>query len=135
MDEPLSILYAKLRVETRVNILKLHQRLETTFIYVTHDQVEAMTMGTRIAVMKDGEIQQVDTPHNLYRRPSNMFVAGFMGSPSMNFLKVEVGGDGHATLRGDNFQIHVTEELLRRSGVSRGQKVIMGLRPEDLNDA
>ena len=86
MDEPLSNLDAKLRVQMRIEIAKLHQRLGTTIIYVTHDQTEAMTLGTRIVVMKDGIIQQVDTPQNLYEKPQNLFVAGFMGSPQMNFL-------------------------------------------------
>src|SRR4029077_13000569 len=133
MDEPLSNLDAKLRVETRVNILKLHQRLQTTFIYVTHDQVEAMTMGARIAVMRDGVVEQVDTPHNLYQRPANMFVAGFIGSPAMNFLQVEVSGNGQSTLRGEGFEIAVPEADLSRSGATRGQRVVLGLRPEDLN--
>ena len=95
MDEPLSNLDAKLRVQMRIEIAKLHQRLDATIIYVTHDQTEAMTLGTRIVVMKDGVIQQVDTPQNLYDKPQNLFVAGFMGSPQMNFLdaKVEVKGD------------------------------------------
>ena len=95
MDEPLSNLDAKLRVQMRIEIAKLHQRLGTTIIYVTHDQTEAMTLGTRIVVMKDGVIQQVDTPQNLYEKPCNLFVAGFMGSPQMNFLDatVEVAGD------------------------------------------
>ncbi len=94
MDEPLSNLDAKLRVQMRVEISKLHQRLGTTIIYVTHDQTEAMTLGTRIVVMKDGVVQQVDTPQNLYQKPQNLFVAGFMGSPQMNFLdaKVKVSG-------------------------------------------
>ncbi len=92
MDEPLSNLDAKLRVQTRAEISKLHQRLETTFIYVTHDQTEAMTMGTRIAVMKNGILQQLDTPQNLYDYPTNMFVAGFIGSPAMNFFDAKVGG-------------------------------------------
>ena len=95
MDEPLSNLDAKLRVQMRIEIAKLHQRLGTTIIYVTHDQTEAMTLGTRIVVMKDGVIQQVDTPQNLYDKPQNLFVAGFMGSPQMNFLDaiVEVQGE------------------------------------------
>jgi multiple sugar transport system ATP-binding protein len=135
MDEPLSNLDAKLRVETRVNILKLHQRLETTFIYVTHDQVEAMTMGARIAVMRDGVVEQVDSPHNLYHQPSNMFVAGFIGSPAMNFLPVEVAGNGQPSLHGDDFDIPVSETELSRLGAKRGQRVVLGLRPEDLNDA
>ena len=99
MDEPLSNLDAKLRVETRANIARLHQRLGTTTVYVTHDQVEAMTMGTRIAVMDKGELQQVGTPQELYDSPKKLFVAGFIGSPSMNFVNVardgtEVKGDG-----------------------------------------
>ena len=94
MDEPLSNLDAKLRVQMRVEISKLHQRLQTTIIYVTHDQTEAMTLGTRIVVMKDGVVQQVDTPQNLYDKPGNLFVAGFMGSPQMNFLDATVVVDG-----------------------------------------
>src|SRR5213076_3412582 len=94
MDEPLSNLDAKLRVQTRVQILKLHQRLQTTFIYVTHDQVEAMTMGERIVVLDNGIVQQFDSPQTLYEHPVNLFVAGFIGSPAMNFLNVKVGGDG-----------------------------------------
>ena len=92
MDEPLSNLDAKLRVQTRAELIKLHQRLQTTVIYVTHDQVEAMTMGHRIAVMRDGILQQLDTPQALYDRPANMFVAGFIGSPSMNFFEGTVSG-------------------------------------------
>ena len=94
MDEPLSNLDAKLRVQMRVEIAKLHQRLQATIIYVTHDQTEAMTLGTRIVVMKDGVIQQVDTPQNLYEKPCNLFVAGFMGSPQMNFLDATVKVEG-----------------------------------------
>ena len=94
MDEPLSNLDAKLRVQTRAEIARLHQRLETTMVYVTHDQVEAMTMGTRIAVMNEGLLQQVGTPQTLYDEPINRFVAGFIGSPSMNFVEVTVDGDG-----------------------------------------
>src|SRR5579875_2180945 len=94
MDEPLSNLDAKLRVQTRAEIVKLHHRLRTTTIYVTHDQVEAMTMGDRIAVMKDGVLQQLDTPQALYDRPANLFVAGFIGSPAMNMIEMEVARDG-----------------------------------------
>ena len=90
LDEPLSNLDAKLRVQMRTEITKLHQRLQTTFIYVTHDQTEAMTMGSRIVVMKDGFVQQVDTPQNLYDYPANLFVAGFIGSPQMNFFNVKL---------------------------------------------
>ena len=95
MDEPLSNLDAKLRVQMRIEISKLHQKLQTTIIYVTHDQTEAMTLGTRIIVMKDGVIQQVDTPQNLYDRPDNLFVAGFMGSPQMNFINCQVEQNGN----------------------------------------
>ena len=109
MDEPLSNLDAKLRVQMRTEISKLHNKLQTTIIYVTHDQTEALTMGTRIVVMKDGYIQQVDTPANLYERPQNMFVAGFIGSPQMNFVDVKVertsgekGGEGVVLRFGKN---------------------------------
>src|SRR5512136_2970760 len=105
-DEPLSNLDAKLRVQTRAEISKLHMRLGTTFIYVTHDQMEAMTMGTRIAVMKDGLLQQIDTPQALYDHPNNVFVAGFIGSPAMNFLPATVSRrDGIATLAGAGFEM------------------------------
>jgi multiple sugar transport system ATP-binding protein len=104
-DEPLSNLDAKLRVQTRAEISKLHQRLGTTFIYVTHDQVEAMTMASRIAVMKDGILQQIDTPQNLYDHPNNVFVAGFIGSPSMNFFDATLveadGKSGWTAARSD----------------------------------
>jgi multiple sugar transport system ATP-binding protein len=135
MDEPLSNLDAKLRVQTRVQILQLHQRLQATFIYVTHDQVEAMTMGDRIVVLNFGVVQQFDTPKTLYEHPVNRFVAGFIGSPAMNFLDVTVGGDGQATLVADGFSIPVAEGLLSDAGAKRGQKVVMGVRPEDLKDA
>ena len=97
MDEPLSNLDAKLRVQTRAEIQKLHRRLKVTTIYVTHDQVEALTMGDRIVVMKDGLLQQFDSPQNLYDHPLNMFVAGFIGSPSMNFMPATVEGEGDAS--------------------------------------
>jgi len=135
MDEPLSNLDAKLRVQTRVEILKLHKRLETTFIYVTHDQVEAMTMGDRIVVLRDGLIQQVDTPQYLYEHPINMFVAGFIGSPAMNFIPAVIDGDGQASVRGEGFDIPIAERVLSGSGAQRGQEVIVGVRPEDLKDA
>jgi multiple sugar transport system ATP-binding protein len=133
MDEPLSNLDAKLRVQTRVEILKLHRRLEATFIYVTHDQVEAMTMGDRIAVLKGGVLQQVDTPQALYERPVNIFVAGFMGSPSMNFLRLAVADDGPA-LRAEGLHLPVPAALLEAAGAAPGQEFMAGLRPEHLLD-
>jgi len=135
MDEPLSNLDAKLRVQTRAEISKLHQRLETTFIYVTHDQTEAMTMGSRIAVMKNGILQQLDTPQQLYDFPSNTFVAGFIGSPSMNFFDAKVGGSReNPMLDTGNFQIPVPPD--RRDKVANyiGKSVTLGVRPEDLHD-
>jgi multiple sugar transport system ATP-binding protein len=135
-DEPLSNLDAKLRVQTRAEISKLHQQLATTFIYVTHDQTEAMTMGTRIAVMKDGLLQQVDTPQTLYDLPNNMFVAGFIGSPSMNFFEVEVRGTAdQVQVTGDGFELTIPAERARGLRNYLGQKVHMGLRPEDIYDA
>jgi multiple sugar transport system ATP-binding protein len=129
MDEPLSNLDAKLRVATRAEILKLQQRLETTTIYVTHDQVEAMTMGDRIAVMSAGLLQQVGTPEELYRSPQNVFVAGFIGSPAMNLVPVEPAQEeGRAMLRKDGFLVEVPERLL--SGLRGGNAFIAGFRPE-----
>ena len=135
MDEPLSNLDAKLRVQTRVQILQLHERLQATFIYVTHDQVEAMTMGDRIVVLNYGVVQQFDRPKTLYDHPVNRFVAGFIGSPAMNFLDVNVGGDGQAALMAEGLSLPVPERLLSEAGAKRGQKVVMGVRPEDLKDA
>ncbi|MBP5414096.1 MAG: ATP-binding cassette domain-containing protein, partial [Lachnospiraceae bacterium] len=138
MDEPLSNLDAKLRVQMRVEIAKLHQRLGTTIIYVTHDQTEAMTLGTRIVVMKDGVVQQVDTPQNLYDKPQNLFVAGFMGSPQMNFL------DGVVSINGENVTINCAgvdiplppakaKKLIE--GGYDGKTVTFGIRPEDVYDS
>ena len=137
MDEPLSNLDAKLRVAMRTEIKKLHNRLQTTFIYVTHDQTEAMTMGTRIVVMKDGIIQQVDSPANLYTKPCNLFVAGFIGSPQMNFINVTLNKEGDAVYAcfGDD-KIKLTAEKaskLEEAGYI-GKEVIMGIRPEDIHD-
>jgi multiple sugar transport system ATP-binding protein len=129
MDEPLSNLDAKLRVEMRSQISKLHQRLKATTIYVTHDQIEAMTMGTRIVVMKDGFIQQVDTPLNLYDMPRNKFVAGFIGSPSMNFLTATVKADG---LFGDGFGVQTFGGLREGLAAHNGKQVWFGVRPEHL---
>ena len=140
LDEPLSNLDAKLRAQMRTEITKLHQRLGTTFIYVTHDQVEAMTMGTRIVVMKDGFIQQVDTPQNLYEKPCNLFVAGFMGSPQMNFIDAiveEKGGKYSLKIGGEEkkYSINVPDGKVNDALKAKvGQEVIMGIRPEDLHD-
>lgn len=134
MDEPLSNLDAKLRVQTRAEISKLHQRLATTFIYVTHDQTEAMTMGTRIAVLRDGVLQQLDTPQNLYDKPGNIFVAGFIGSPSMNFFDVTlVEEDGRLLVDGGTFRLTIPEEKARPLWPYKGQPVIFGVRPEDIH--
>jgi multiple sugar transport system ATP-binding protein len=132
MDEPLSNLDAKLRVETRANILRLHQRLNTTFVYVTHDQIEAMTMGTRIAVMNEGRLQQVGTPQELYDRPINRFVAGFIGSPAMNFTSVEVTGTGdNVSLTGPSVTIPLPPQFREAIGAA-GRTLIAGYRPEHL---
>ena len=145
MDEPLSNLDAKLRVQMRTEISKLHNKLQTTIIYVTHDQTEALTMGTRIVVMKDGYIQQVDTPANLYERPQNMFVAGFIGSPQMNFIdvkvektsgeKLEKGGEGVLLRFGKN-SVKLPEGKAKKllSSEYIGKEVVMGIRPENLHD-
>jgi multiple sugar transport system ATP-binding protein len=135
MDEPLSNLDAKLRVEARSFISKLHQRLETTFIYVTHDQVEAMTMGTRICVLNAGELQQIDTPFNLYHNPRNIFVGGFIGSPSMNFFDAELSKDENG-IRVDTgiFALHVPQERAEPYESHIGKKVTFGIRPEDVHD-
>ena len=135
MDEPLSNLDAKLRVQTRAEISKLHQRLQCTFIYVTHDQTEAMTMGTRIAVMRDGLLHQVDTPQNLYDLPNNIFVAGFIGSPAMNFFDVKLSGsmeEMHAD--GAGFRLRVPAEKAKALRDHLGKEVIFGIRPEDIHD-
>ena len=138
MDEPLSNLDAKLRVQMRVEISKLHQRLETTIIYVTHDQTEAMTLGTRIVVMKDGVIQQVDTPQNLYDKPQNLFVAGFMGSPQMNFLDaiVEVQGEtAYLKVAGHAIPLPPAKSKKLIEGGYDGRSVTFGIRPEDVYDS
>lgn len=137
MDEPLSNLDAKLRVQMRTEIAKLHKKLETTFIYVTHDQTEAMTLGTRIVVMKDGIIQQVDTPQQLYNHPVNIFVAGFIGSPQMNFIESKVvDNNGKIVLKFEDASIPLNEEhskVIKEKGYI-GKEVIMGIRPENIDD-
>ena len=138
MDEPLSNLDAKLRVQMRIEISKLHQRLGTTIIYVTHDQTEAMTLGTRIVVMKDGVIQQVDTPQNLYQKPCNLFVAGFMGSPQMNFLEGTISqknNDVFITIGDSDIKIPAAKASALKDGGYVGKAVIMGIRPEDIHDS
>ena len=141
MDEPLSNLDAKLRVQTRAEISKLHRRLQTTTVYVTHDQTEAMTMGDRIAVMRDGILQQLDTPQNLYDHPANMFVAGFIGSPAMNFFPVTVEADASGVhVRTDGFRLRVPKQYeaalgAAAQGGTAAVQVMMGLRPEDVEDA
>ncbi|MGN6796638.1 MAG: ABC transporter ATP-binding protein [Gaiellaceae bacterium] len=138
MDEPLSNLDAKLRVQTRAEIAKLQSELGVTTIYVTHDQIEAMTMGTRVAVMRKGELQQVDDPQTLYDRPVNLFVGGFIGSPAMNMLDATITSNGglKATV-GDQTIALGSETLQTHPGLSAydGKRVILGIRPEDLEDA
>ena len=137
LDEPLSNLDAKLRASMRTELTKLHKKVETTFVYVTHDQVEAMTMATRIVVMKDGLIQQVDTPQNLYDYPVNLFVAGFIGTPQMNFIScklIEEGGELFVTF--GTSKIKVPAEKANNPALKEyvGQEVIVGIRPECLYD-
>ena len=134
-DEPLSNLDAKLRVATRAEITKLHQNLQTTFIYVTHDQVEAMTMASRIAVMKDGILHQVDTPQQLYDRPANVFVAGFIGSPAMNFFEANVvKSDGRLMVDAGTFNVPVPGSKTSAYEGYAGKPVIFGIRPDDIHD-
>ncbi|MFB5761925.1 ABC transporter ATP-binding protein [Paenibacillus medicaginis] len=137
MDEPLSNLDAKLRGQMRAEITKLAKRLETTVIYVTHDQVEAMTMGDRIVVMKDGVIQQAASPDELYNRPVNLFVAGFIGSPTMNFINGKLSEkDGGMYFTANNIDLLVPEgkaQVLKSKGYS-GKEVILGIRPEDIHE-
>src|SRR5512136_2229820 len=134
-DEPLSNLDAKLRVQMRAELSKLHDRLQTTMIYVTHDQVEAMTMGTKIVVMKDGVIQQVGAPLEVYNHPVNMFVAGFIGSPVMNFFpcRLVVRG-GRLTMDAESFQLPIPENRVRSYERLAGSEVIFGIRPNDIHD-
>ena len=139
LDEPLSNLDAKLRLGTRVEIAKLHRQLGTTMIYVTHDQIEAMTLGHRIVVMDRGEVQQIDTPMNLYRAPANVFVAGFLGSPAMNFFAGRVtAGDGTSIAIGKTL-LRVARDEADAIAKYNGHELIVGVRPEDLmlaaNDA
>jgi multiple sugar transport system ATP-binding protein len=134
-DEPLSNLDAKLRVETRANISKLHQQLQTTFIYVTHDQTEAMTMASRIAVINKGLLQQIDTPQVLYDRPDNLFVAGFIGSPAMNFFPATLRkDDGRLVVDGGTFALKVPEERTEVYMREVDRPIIFGIRPENIHN-
>ncbi len=132
MDEPLSNLDAKLRASMRTELAKLQERLQTTTIYVTHDQVEAMTMGDRIVVMKDGVIQQVAPPQELYDRPANLFVAGFIGSPAMNFLRGRLSDDAR-TFHAATFQFPVPERLSAAARPYAGREMVLGIRPENMH--
>ncbi len=135
MDEPLSNLDAKLRVEARAFIQKLHQQLGTTFIYVTHDQTEAMTMGTRIAVLNAGILQQLDTPANLYRRPINRFVAGFIGSPAMNFFDAVLKKEGEDLIVDAGiFKVTIPPMFKERYDKYAGREIVFGIRPENIHD-
>jgi len=135
LDEPLSNLDAKLRVQTRAEISKLHHNLGTTFVYVTHDQTEAMTMASRIAVMNKGILQQLDTPQNLYDRPNNLFVAGFIGTPAMNFFKVKLDKDGES-IYAVNKELKVKLPPAKAEKVQKlvGKEVILGIRPDDIHN-
>jgi multiple sugar transport system ATP-binding protein len=139
MDEPLSNLDAKLRVEMRTYLAELHQRLRTTTLYVTHDQTEAMTMGDRVAVMRDGRLQQVDIPQVLYDRPANAFVAGFIGSPAMNLLRGRLGGgDGAMSVELGEVALPLPRSLLAARpalATYAGREILVGIRPEDIEDA
>jgi multiple sugar transport system ATP-binding protein len=133
MDEPLSNLDAKLRVQTRRELIKLHRRLQTTFIYVTHDQVEAMTMGERIAILKDGVLQQVDHPRDVYDRPANVFVASFIGSPAMNFFQAELASQGDGLVaRSDGVEMQLSAAQAQALAKLTTPNVTIGVRPEHM---
>ncbi|WP_219471499.1 ABC transporter ATP-binding protein [Nonomuraea rhizosphaerae] len=138
MDEPLSNLDAKLRVSMRASLNQMHERLGVTTVYVTHDQVEAMTLGDRVCVLRDGILQQVDTPQNLFDKPVNLFVAGFMGSPSMNFATAELVRDGGAAVTFADIKLNIPDSAFsEKPGLDQyiGKKVILGIRPSDFEDA
>jgi len=136
-DEPLSNLDAKMRVQMRTEITKLHQRLQATMIYVTHDQIEAMTMGDRIAVMNNGKVQQIDTPLKLYNEPDNLFVAGFLGTPPMNFVKGELKQERDAIvfkeMQGGTIEVRFADRPQAREFL--GKPMLLGIRPEDIEVA
>lgn len=132
-DEPLSNLDAKLRAQTRVELLKLHRQLSATSVYVTHDQIEAMTMGDRIVIMLDGSVQQVGAPMEIYQKPANRFVAGFIGSPPMNFLSARLVSEGaQLELRGQSLRIPLPVDKAASLGRTPGEEVLLGIRPENL---
>jgi multiple sugar transport system ATP-binding protein len=138
MDEPLSNLDAKLRVSMRAALNQLHERLGTTTVYVTHDQVEAMTLGQRVCVLRDGKLQQVDTPQTLFENPVNLFVAGFIGSPAMNFATAELVRDDGPAVTFADYRVPVPADVIsERNGLDGylGKKVIVGIRPSDFEDA
>jgi multiple sugar transport system ATP-binding protein len=135
MDEPLSNLDAKLRVQTRAELIRLHRRLGITTIYVTHDQVEAMTMGDRISVLNNGRLQQIDTPLALYNRPANLFVAGFIGSPSMNFIHGSLEArDGAIYFAAEPLALRLSREHAEMVRDRVGKPVILGVRPDSIHD-
>jgi multiple sugar transport system ATP-binding protein len=133
-DEPLSNLDANLRVQMRTEISRLHHQLQTTMIYVTHDQIEAMSMGTRIVVMRDGIVQQIDSPLNIYHHPANKFVAGFIGSPTMNFFtgRLHVNGETAFAQEGASFSVPVPKETESRLSNQKGKQIVLGVRPEHI---
>ena len=138
MDEPLSNLDATLRVSMRASLNQLHERLGVTTVYVTHDQVEAMTLGNRVCVLRDGRLQQVDTPQTLFEAPVNLFVAGFIGSPAMNFVNAELVRDGGAAVTFAGYKLEVPPDVIdAKHGLADyfGKKVILGIRPSDFEDA
>ena len=138
MDEPLSNLDAQLRIQTRLELIQLHQRLGVTTVYVTHDQIEAMTLGHRVCVLRDGKLQQVDTPQNLFDRPANLFVAGFIGSPAMNFVTAELVRDDGPAVTFAGHKLPVPADVVSsRTGLDGffGREVILGIRPSDFEDA
>jgi len=131
-DEPLSNLDAKLRVQMRTEISKLHSRLESTMVYVTHDQIEAMTMGDKIVVLKDGLVQQIDSPLNLYNNPHNKFVAGFIGSPAMNFINGKIEKNGRYTFISDSINVPIPEDKAHKLASYENKSVTLGIRPEHI---
>jgi multiple sugar transport system ATP-binding protein len=135
-DEPLSNLDAKLRVQMRVELQKLHTRLKTTMIYVTHDQTEAMTLGDRIVVLKDGDIMQIGTPMELYNEPDNMFVAGFIGSPPINFIEGDIKNTGSLVFVNEKLNLRINISQMANKGISKyaNKRIAMGIRPENISE-